>query len=185
MSALPCRLKDGAFESPRNGSKNDKAHPPIHPTAHVSNLAGEDARVYEFITRRYLACCSKNATGRQTTVDINIAGEEFGTSGKSLVLVLSTADVLTSLIATGLIVLERNYLDVYPYDKWQGNVLPDFQQGEKFMPSVCELREGATTRPNLLTEADLVNLMDKNGIGEWLTCLRSLHQEGSSMASTS
>lgn len=34
------------------------------------------------------------------------------------------------------------------------------------MPSVCEMLEGQTTRPNLLTEADLVSLMDKNGIGE-------------------
>ena len=33
------------------------------------------------------------------------------------------------------------------------------------MPSVCELKEGTTTAPNLLTEADLVGLMDKNGIG--------------------
>lgn len=33
------------------------------------------------------------------------------------------------------------------------------------MPSACELKEGSTTRPNLLTEADLVGLMDKNGIG--------------------
>lgn len=34
------------------------------------------------------------------------------------------------------------------------------------MPDVCELKEGQTSRPNLLTEADLVGLMDKNGIGE-------------------
>lgn len=34
------------------------------------------------------------------------------------------------------------------------------------MPSVCELKEGMTSRPNLLTEADLVGLMDKNGIGK-------------------
>ena len=33
------------------------------------------------------------------------------------------------------------------------------------MPTVCELREGTTTAPALLTEADLVTLMDKNGIG--------------------
>lgn len=35
------------------------------------------------------------------------------------------------------------------------------------MPDVCELKEGSTTRPNLLTEADLVGLMDRNGIGEF------------------
>jgi hypothetical protein len=62
-------------------------------------------------------------------------------------------------------VLQRNYLDVYPYDRWEGIQLPDFHQGETFMPSVCELREGQTSSPNLLTEADLVSLMDKNGIG--------------------
>jgi DNA topoisomerase III len=65
----------------------------------------------------------------------------------------------------GLIVLERNYLDVYPYDKWNGKELPDFEEGATFVPSVCELRDGTTTKPSLLTEADLVGIMDKNGIG--------------------
>lgn len=140
------KLKDeGGFETPRNGKKNDKAHPPIHPTAHANNLAPDEKRVYEFITRRYLACCSKNATGKTTTVAINIAGEEF--------------------TATGLVVIERNYLEVYVYEKWNGNILPDFQLGEEFLPNLCELIEGSTTRPNLLTEADLVGLMDRNGIG--------------------
>lgn len=67
---------------------------------------------------------------------------------------------------TGLVILERHYLDVYPYDKWTGKIVPEFEEGEEFMPSVCELRDGQTTRPSLLTEADLVGLMDKNGIGE-------------------
>ncbi len=70
---------------------------------------------------------------------------------------------------TGLVVLRRNYLEVYPYDRWSGNSLPDFLEGEQFVPSVCELKEGSTSRPNLLTEADLVGLMDKNGIGK-LAC---------------
>ncbi|OAV97443.1 hypothetical protein PTTG_11658 [Puccinia triticina 1-1 BBBD Race 1] len=140
------RLKDGdGFQTPRNGRKNDKAHPPIHPTAHANNLSGDEKRVYDFITRRYLACCSKNAVGKTTTVVIDIADEEF--------------------TATGLVILERNYLEVYVYDKWSGMLLPDFQIGEKFMPTTCELKEGTTSRPNLLTEADLVGLMDRNGIG--------------------
>ncbi|KAG6812706.1 hypothetical protein H0H92_001209 [Tricholoma furcatifolium] len=138
-------LTQGAGCPPRNGKNNDKAHPPIHPTAHAGNLVGDDKRVYEYITRRFLACCSTDAKGWQTTVDVECGGEFFS--------------------ATGLVILERNYLEVYPYDKWVGHNIPDFEQDEVFQPSVCELREGKTSKPNLLTEADLVTLMDKNGIG--------------------
>lgn len=73
--------------------------------------------------------------------------------------------LLLTSVAIGLIVLVRNYLEVYVYDKWVGKYLPEFEEGEQFMPTVCELREGQTTSPSLLTEADLVGLMDKNGIG--------------------
>ena len=69
------------------------------------------------------------------------------------------------ILLAGLTVRERNYLDVFPYDKWSDKELPNFAEGEEFMPSVCELKEGQTSRPGLLTEADLVTLMDKNGIG--------------------
>ena len=69
------------------------------------------------------------------------------------------------LIDAGLVVLHRNYLEVYPYDKWNGSAIPDFAEGETFLPSILELYDGKTTAPKLLTEADLVGLMDKNGIG--------------------
>ncbi|KAJ7824662.1 prokaryotic type I DNA topoisomerase [Mycena olivaceomarginata] len=138
-------LQQGGFSSPRRGKNNDKAHPPIHPTAHAGGLQGNEKKVYEFITRRFLACCSKDAEGSMTTVDVTCGGEAF--------------------YATGLVVHRRNYLDVYPYDKWTGSRVPDFAEGEEFQPSVCELREGHTSSPKYLTEADLVTLMDKNGIG--------------------
>ncbi|ORX38825.1 putative DNA topoisomerase type I [Kockovaella imperatae] len=138
-------LLDGEFQRPRNGKKNDKAHPPIHPTAHNNALDADERRVFELVTRRFLASCHRNAEGKTTSVEIDINGEEFSTSG--------------------LIVTQRNYLNVYPYDKWNSSALPDFDEGEEFVPSVCELRDGQTSKPNLLTEADLVGLMDKNGIG--------------------
>ncbi|KAH9985367.1 prokaryotic type I DNA topoisomerase [Russula vinacea] len=134
--AFASNLDDGGgFSQPRRGKNNDQAHPPIHPTAHAGNLAGDEKRIYEFITRRFLACCSKDALGFETTVEVVYGGEDF--------------------FAKGLIVLERNYLDVYPYDKWNGKELPDFEEGATFVPSVCELRDGTTSKPSLLTEADL------------------------------
>ncbi|KAF9050298.1 DNA topoisomerase [Panaeolus papilionaceus] len=143
--AFATSLQNGGFGTPRRGKNDDKAHPPIHPTAHANNLNQEEKRVYEYITRRFLAACSKDAEGWQTTVEVLCGGETF--------------------TATGLIVTARNYLDVFVYDKWEGHHVPDFQEGQVFMPTICEIREGQTTKPAYLTEADLVTLMDKNGIG--------------------
>ncbi|KAI8983112.1 DNA topoisomerase [Pilobolus umbonatus] len=138
-------LRDGEFERPRNGKNNDKAHPPIHPVAYNGSLTGNAARVYEFIARRFLGSCWKNAIGMETNVEVEMGGELFD--------------------AKGLVILERNYLEVYTYDKWSGNEIPDFQTGQEFIPHSLEMKSGMTTAPNLLTEADLIGLMESNEIG--------------------
>ncbi|XP_017272283.1 DNA topoisomerase 3-alpha [Kryptolebias marmoratus] len=131
--------------NPRQGRNSDQAHPPIHPTKHTSTLQGNEARVYEFIVRHFLACVSQDALGQETVVDIDIAQEKFSTSG--------------------LMIIARNYLDVYPYDRWSTKVIPVFEQDSQFQPSAVEMVDGQTSPPQLLTEADLISLMEKHGIG--------------------
>lgn len=65
-------------------------------------VQGNEARVYEFIVRHFLACVSQDAVGQETVVDVDIAQEQFSTSG--------------------LMIIARNYLDVYPYDRWSTKV---------------------------------------------------------------
>lgn len=43
--------------------------------------------------KHYLACCSRDAIGRETELTLKIASEEF--------------------VAKGLMILERNWLDIY------------------------------------------------------------------------
>ncbi|KAI1000558.1 DNA topoisomerase 3 [Podosphaera aphanis] len=141
-------LLDGAFVPPRQGRNDDKAHPPIHPVAWVSpaTLNPQEARVYEFIARRFLACCSDDAKGRATDIDIEFGEEDFG--------------------AHGVVVLERNYLNVYPYENWNNSAtLPRFTLNETFEPTEAMITEGKTTAPGYLTEPELISLMDANGIG--------------------
>ncbi|KAI8368332.1 DNA topoisomerase [Choanephora cucurbitarum] len=138
-------LRDGEFERPRNGKNNDKAHPPIHPTGYDVRLSGDPKRLYEFIVRRFLASCWKNAIGFETTVEVKMDTEFFDTKG--------------------LVILEKNYLEVYPYDKWTGNQIPEFQQGHEFIPDTLEMVPGKTSPPRLLTETDLIGMMEKNEIG--------------------
>ncbi|KAJ3569230.1 hypothetical protein NPX13_g6151 [Xylaria arbuscula] len=88
-------LIDGRFQQPRQGRNDDKAHPPIHPITFVAPTALNDreTKIYEFVARRFLACCSEDAKGVATDVDI-LYGEE-------------------SFHAHGVVVLEQNYLEVY------------------------------------------------------------------------
>lgn len=39
-------------------------------------MVGNEARVYELITRHFLACVSKDAVGKETNVTIDINGEK-------------------------------------------------------------------------------------------------------------
>ena len=140
---------NGGFKQPRVGRNNDQAHPPIHPVAYVAPSAGigsDEKQVYEFVVRRFLACCSEDAKGETTEIEIKYGDELFHT--------------------TGLTVLERNYLDVYIYDKWESSQpLPRFTVGETFEPTEANITDGKTTAPNYLTEPELIGLMDANGIG--------------------
>jgi DNA topoisomerase III len=141
-------LVDGAFRTPRSGRNNDQAHPPIHPVNYVAptSLDANEKKVYEFVVRRFLACCSDDAKGEATTIELQWASETFHTRG--------------------LLVIERNYLDVYPYDKWESSQqLPNFSLGETFEPTEATMTDGKTTPPNYLTEPELIGLMDANGIG--------------------
>lgn len=72
-------------------------------------MNGNEARVYELICRHFLACVSKDGVGSETVVHINIAGEKF--------------------TATGLCIYERNYLDVYIYDKWNAKQIHRYEEG--------------------------------------------------------
>ena len=134
--------------NPRQGKKTDQAHPPIHPTKYASlaQLSSDNERkIYEFVVRHFLACLSQDAQGYETVVEIDIADEQF--------------------VASGLQIVARNYLEVYPYDRWSDRSLPQFEEGQKFEPTSIRMDEGQTSPPQLLTEADLIALMEKHGIG--------------------
>lgn len=70
-----------------------------------------------------------------------------------------------SFTASGLMVEERNYLDIYKYEKWNASAIPVYQRGDVFHPSTVVMLSGETNPPPLLSEADLIAKMDSNGIG--------------------
>lgn len=137
---------------PRSGGHDDKAHPPIHPLKHCNNFADPDGdskkRLYEMIVRHFLASMSPAAVGGQTVVLAEVGGvEEFR--------------------ATGFALQTRGFLEVWPHDRWGNNdrVLPHFADRQEIVPEKFQVHEGQTAAPPLLTEAQLIGMMDSFGIG--------------------
>ena len=61
--------------------------------------------------------------------------------------------------------IQRNYLEVYTYERWSDKEIHNYEAISEFQPSTLDLRGGETSPPRPLTEADLIALMDKHGIG--------------------
>lgn len=137
------------FKWPRSGSHDDKAHPPIHPVVSLdpqANVSRNERKIYEYVVRHFLACCSEDAKAQSNTVTLNWGGEIF--------------------TASGLTVLERNFLDVYPWAKWETTKqLPRLEMNQECHLEKTEMRSGNTSAPKPMTESELIMLMDANGIG--------------------
>lgn len=139
-------LNNNGFEHPKNGGHDDQAHPPIHPTksVHLGEIQDpKERKIYELVTRHFLACCAKDAKGDQTTVQIqfdsaldganypNLGKVDVNTKNMSPIVISDQkeiADVISDsgvagevFEATGLMIRERNWLDVYRYEKWYAN----------------------------------------------------------------
>ncbi|XP_041006940.1 DNA topoisomerase 3-alpha isoform X2 [Juglans microcarpa x Juglans regia] len=59
----------------------------------------------------------------------------------------------------------KNYLDVYRFESWGSSLIPTYVSGQQFTPTSLTLDSGVTRPPPLLSEADLLSCMDKEGIG--------------------
>eukprot|EP00411_Alexandrium_monilatum_P069816 CAMPEP_0175600790 /NCGR_PEP_ID=MMETSP0096-20121207/57769_1 /TAXON_ID=311494 /ORGANISM="Alexandrium monilatum, Strain CCMP3105" /LENGTH=148 /DNA_ID=CAMNT_0016905375 /DNA_START=59 /DNA_END=503 /DNA_ORIENTATION=- len=86
-----------------------------------------------------------DARGSRTEIEAEVGGEHF--------------------VTAGLVVLERGWLEVYPYSNWVNDPLPAFAENEVLVLTALEMTESQTQPPPLLSEADLIAAMDRNGIG--------------------
>ena len=140
-------LTQNRYNNPKMGSGDDKAHPPIHPVRYAENdqLNAKEKKVYDLIMRHFLATLSPDAKGQETTIRVKMGEEYFKTKG--------------------LIIEDKGYLEIYIFDYWSNSYVPNFVEGEVIVPYSLNMEKGITSPPNFLTEAELISLMDKNGIG--------------------
>ncbi|MEM0254045.1 MAG: DNA topoisomerase [Candidatus Bathyarchaeia archaeon] len=132
--------------SPKSGVHNDEAHPPIHPTGYYG---GKDikGKIWEFLARRYLA----NVVGRDAllkvwNLNVSLNGVQMGSSGRYLV--------------------DEGFYNIFPYFKPKDTLyIPQLQSGQRLQVLTVKLEERETKPPPRLTEAELLELLKKHGIG--------------------
>ena len=136
----------------RNGTKDGHDHPPIHPIKAVAVKEVEKAvkvegagKVYDLIARHFLANLMPAALFEKTHLEITVNNELFDSSGS--------------------VMKNEGWMAVYPFETKNDKFLPDVQVNEEVKVKKMDNIASKTTPPKHLTEAELLTLMDKHGIG--------------------
>ncbi|MCL5011526.1 MAG: DNA topoisomerase I [Candidatus Marsarchaeota archaeon] len=146
---------------PREGPKEDPAHPAIHPTGSApGGLNSEQGKLYDLIVRRFLACFSTPAKRLIKKVTVDLGGEKFNAeAGKTV---------------------EKGWMEVYQYLKPEEKEL-DFKKSEKVKPEKIDAEEKQTEPPSRYSPASIVKKLENLNIGTKATraeILETLYSRG-------
>ncbi len=131
---------------PAEGAKTDEAHPAIYPTGEDPKKMGdEEEKVYDLITRRFLACFGDYSKSELRKVAIDVGGDEYRASGES-----------TSF---------KGWIDIYKYFTPKDNPLPDFAVGEQIFPEKIDMKSLKTLPPKRFSKASLISLLESKDLG--------------------
>ena len=147
---------------PTRGDSDDGAHPPIYPTKGAKS--GELLRyfknekywkIYDLVVRHFLATLSPPARVERQRIIVETAGHKFE--------------------ASGLKIIERGFLVIYPYEEPSEKVLPRLKVGDELRIIKAWIEERETEPPPYLSESELLRLMKKYGIGTDATMQDHIH----------
>lgn len=137
-------LRDG-LSTPRKGHDAGD-HPPITPMKLAGELEKDAWRVYDYICRHFASTVARDCKYVLNVVKFMIGSESFTLTGKTLV--------------------SPGYTSILHWQSLPKNeVMPTFQIDEEIPVQEMKLIERQTGPPDYLTEAELITLMEKHGIG--------------------
>jgi len=130
---------------PRQGNHDDGAHTPIYPLRPYQG-EGDMKRIWEHIARRFLA---------------NAFYEDAEKVKQNAVILIKD----TLLYASGSRISKHGFFEILPYMKPSEKPLPKMMPGQKLKIVKIELREEETRPPSRLTEAELLEILERWNIG--------------------
>ncbi|PAV87722.1 hypothetical protein WR25_03759 [Diploscapter pachys] len=138
-------LEQGVQKPKKGEDKGD--HPPITPMKPSNGqLSGDSARVYDYVTQHFIATLMGPCIYEITTIRLKCGEEELTLQGRDTI-VPGFTEIMTWLAVED----ERR--------------MPNFKRGDTLTLKEAELADRETSPPSYLTEAELISLMEKHGIG--------------------
>lgn len=132
-------------------------HYAIVPTGErPTGLAGREARVFDLIVRRFLAALAPAGQDERTTVITVVGSERFKTTGTAV-----------ATVGWRRVLMPVKVSDDTGEDKEEGDaaIPAGLRQGESVTVHQAAVAERSTKAPPKLTDASLLALMEKHGLG--------------------
>ncbi len=126
--------------------KEAKDHPPIHPVKMPNKaLSPQEARIFDLISRRFLATLSEPSKEETINLTVKIKNETFLSKGSR--------------------VLVPGWRAVYTYSKYEENLLPPVKEGMELKIEKFEMSEGETEPPTHYSQGGILKIMEDLHLG--------------------
>ena len=131
---------------PNEGMKTDEAHPAIFPTGTmVKGLTDVETRLYDLIVKRFLACFAPYAKTANMRVVVQFGDEKYQANGTSI--------------------LEKGWLEFYPYATISEKTLPPFKRGMVAKAAKAYTQDMQTQPPRRYSKAGLIAELERHMLG--------------------
>ena len=164
LTKLGQRYKETANISrsyPVEGPMDDPAHPAIYPTGELQPLSGTEFKLYDLVARRFIGTFYRNA--KVAKKYIKVRAEAF------------------DLEADGAALVDRGWLEVYPFKEIREKSIPDASVGDKVLIKDVKVELTYTKPPSRYTPSSLLEWMESNEIGTKATradIIKTLYKRG-------
>jgi DNA topoisomerase-1 len=145
---LVSRLLKRAELKPREGKKEDPAHPAIYPTGNLPEreLSNQEKNIWDLIVRRFMAVFGEPAIKQSMRATLVVKGHLFYLRGRRI--------------------LREGWIKFYkPYVKIEEVLLPPIKEGEAITLRQIVREDKFTAPPPRYNPSSLLRKMDEEGIG--------------------
>ncbi|MGC9144650.1 MAG: DNA topoisomerase I [Nitrososphaeria archaeon] len=164
LSKLEQRYKEAGNVSrphPVEGPMDDPAHPAIYPTGELQPLTGSEYKLYDLVARRFISSFYRNVRVAKKYMKVKADGFD--------------------LEADGAAVIDKGWLEVYPFREIREKSIPDAAVGEEVLIKDVNVELTFTKPPSRYTPSSLLEWMETNEIGTKATradIIKTLYKRG-------